>query len=696
MRRHAFPFGVLFLALLAPAAAAQEGSKVAFEEHVKPLLRKHCGACHNEERRRGGLDITTLDAVLRGGDSGKVVQAGKPGASLLYLLTTQVEAPHMPPNGRKLSPSDLGLIRGWIEGGLLASGESVVKAPGGARPQPPAGTGQQTPQQQTSAVAPAPKQAPMPVGLPIGPVQRAARPPAVTALALSPNAPLAAVLGDRQVLLYHTETRQLLGLLSFPEGDVSVLRFSRDGRHLLAGGGQGGQSGRVVVWDVTTGKRAFAVGDEGDSVLAADLSPDAQLVALGGPGRVVKIYSAAGKLVHALKKHADWMTCLEFSRDGLLLASGDRNGGLFVWEVKGGKEFLNLRGHTGPVHALRWRADADVLASAGQDGSVRLWDMHQERQVQSWTAHAEGTLGLDFARDGRLVTGGRDRLVRTWGGDGKPLLTFEPFGDQVLRVGFSHDGSRVIAGDWAGEARVCQAADGNVLGTLRAAADTVASAPVKPTPRAANPPPALARLRAKYDQAQGEAAQAQARAREAAAEAAAFQKLLTEASAGVTAAETALGKARETAAQIAKLASARATEAQAAEGRARQAQAAADRLKGDLAVAKSALAENPAALKAKADQTRALLEAARAQAEEKQTLLKTARDTATKLRASAGKSPDRPALAQAVNHAEDLVRLLDAELKAAEQVVAQRTQEFRQAAQALEAARKLLGAEGEE
>jgi hypothetical protein len=687
---------VLLVPLLAPAAAAQEGARVAFEEQVKPLLRKHCGACHNEERHRGGLDVTTRDAVLRGGDSGKVVQAGKPGASLLYLLTTQVEAPHMPPNGRKLSPPELDLIRGWIEGGLLASGESVAQAPGSAKPQPPAMSGQQPVQKPAAIAAKVSSEAPLPVGLPLGPVQRAARPPAVTALALSPSAPLAAVPGDRQILLYHTETRQLLGLLSFPEGDVLVLRFARDGRHLLAGGGQGGQSGRVVVWDVTTGKRAFVVGDESDSVLAADLSPDGQFVALGGPGRVVKIYTAGGKLVHALKKHADWVTCLEFSRDGLLLASGDRNGGLFVWEAKGGQEFLNLRGHTGPVHALRWRADADVLASAGQDGSVRLWDMHQERQVQSWTAHAEGTLGLDFARDGRLVTGGRDRLVRTWDKDGKALLTFEPFGDQVLRVGFSHDGSRVLAGDWAGEARVCQAASGKVLGALGAIADTVVSAPVKQSPQGTNPPPALARLQAKYDQAQNVATQAQTRAREAAEEAAALQKLLTDANAGVTAAEAALGKARETAAQIAKLTSARATEARAAEEHARKAQAASDQLKGDLAAAKLALAESPAALKAKADQTRTLLEAAKVQAEEKQTLLKTARDTATKLRASAGKSPERPALALAVKHAEDLVQFLGAEVKAAEQDVAQRTQEFRRAAQTLEAARKLLSHEGAE
>ena len=69
---------------------------------------------------------------------------------------------------------------------------------------------------------------------------------AVTALAASPWAPLVAVAGQKQVLLYNTDTRELLGVLPFPEGMPHVLKFSRNGTLLLAGGGRGGQSGKVV------------------------------------------------------------------------------------------------------------------------------------------------------------------------------------------------------------------------------------------------------------------------------------------------------------------------------------------------------------------------------------------------------------------------------------------------------------------
>src|SRR5437763_8642819 len=103
---------------------------------------------------------------------------------------------------------------------------------------------------------------------------------AVLALAASPWAPLVAVGSQKQVLLYHGDTLELVGVLPFPYGTPTVLKFSRNGGLLLAGGGRGGQSGKVVVWDVKTGEQIVEVGNEPDAVLAADISADQQLIAL--------------------------------------------------------------------------------------------------------------------------------------------------------------------------------------------------------------------------------------------------------------------------------------------------------------------------------------------------------------------------------------------------------------------------------
>src|SRR6266481_1982144 len=178
--------------------------------------------------------------------------------------------------------------------------------------------------------------------------------------------------GQKQILLYHTETLDLVGVVPFPEGVPQILKFSRNGSLLLAGGGRGAKSGRVVVWSVTTGERIFEVGEEFDAVQAADISADQTQIALGGPSKVVRVYSTKdGKLLHEIKKHTDWIYALEYSPDGVLLASADRNGGLFVWEAHTGREFFSLRGHTAAITDISWRDDSNVLASASEDGTIR-------------------------------------------------------------------------------------------------------------------------------------------------------------------------------------------------------------------------------------------------------------------------------------------------------------------------------------
>ena len=210
------------------------------------------------------------------------------------------------------------------------------------------------------------------------------------------------------------------------------------------------------------------VGDELDAALAADVIEDHSLIALGGPQKVVRIYETedAAKPLHEIRKHTEWIYAIEFSPDGVLLATADRNGGLFVWETETAREYLDLRGHGGAVTSVSWRLDSNVLASAGEDGSVRLWEMEKGGQIKSWTAHGGGTLSVRFAKDGRLITAGRDRTVKIWDGEGNQLQAFEPHGDLALEAVLTHDGSRAIGGDWNGEIRMWNVADATLLATL--------------------------------------------------------------------------------------------------------------------------------------------------------------------------------------------------------------------------------------
>lgn len=462
---------LLSLLLLTPGLAQAQNAPpapVAYKDHVLPVLRKHCLNCHNPDKATSDLNVATYQALMAGGASGEAVKPGSPDGSLLYRVTAHQAEPHMPPKGPRIPDADLAVIKKWIELGAPETAVGAAKSVTRKLDIDPV----------TLSAGKPDGPPPMPAGLPAVSLARTDRPHPVTALAASPWAPLLAVAGHERVLLYHTDTLRLVGTLPFPERIPHVLKFSRNGKWLLAAGGRGSFAGKVVVWDVTTGKRLAEVGDEADVVLAADVSPDHTLVALGGPGKLVKVFdTATGALRYQVKKHTDWVTAMEFSPDGTMLASADRNGGAYVWEAATGGIVFTLGDHKDAVTALSWRADSQMLASASEDGRVILWYAEDGFPTRSFNAQTEGRPGgrsdklpgvltVQYARDGRLVTCGRDNTARVWKADGSQAARLEGFTDVPSRAAFSHDGNRVFVGDFAGTVRVWNLKDKEPAGEL--------------------------------------------------------------------------------------------------------------------------------------------------------------------------------------------------------------------------------------
>lgn len=446
-------------------AASTEATKVTYEDDVLPIFRDNCLKCHNPDKLKGDLDLTSFSSAVKGGGSGATLNSGDPEGSQLFKSVTHSDEPSMPPNG-KLADRDIATIRRWIEGGLLQGASS--KALAANKPAVDLSL-------KSSSIGKPEGPPPLPSGLTLEPVVRSTRASAFSALASSPWAPVVALGGAKQILLHDSNALDYLGVLPFPEGLVCDVKFSRNGKLLVAGGGHGGKSGVVAVWDITTGQRVITVGDQFDSVLAADISADQQRIALGGPDRVLKIYlTKDGSLEHRIKKHTEWVTALEFSPNGKYLVSGDRNGGLVLWETESGQEMFTLVGHKGAISAVTWRADSEMVASASEDGTIKLWKATDGSSLRSITAHAGGVMAARFGHDGKIVSSGRDNKIQVWETNGKNAGTMAFKGDLPTRVTFSDDGRRVIACDWKGEVTVWDAKSGKAVGQLESNPTTVA------------------------------------------------------------------------------------------------------------------------------------------------------------------------------------------------------------------------------
>ena len=449
---HRIAFNILLTTAVTHAAPT-------YNDDILPIFKDNCTGCHNPDKLKADLDLTTYAGALKGGSSGAALKAGSPDTSLLYRVTMHLEEPEMPPKKPKLVDAQLNLIKEWIAGGALeSSGGTAKKARDAAL---------------TMALPVAEEKPdgppPMPENLPaVADVAVLAKPSPVIALAASPRAPLVAVSGHAQVLLYNTETKALLGALPFPERQPNVLRFSRDGALLLAAGGRGAHSGKAVVFDVKSGKRIAEAGAEAsDAILAADLSPDRSLIATGGPDKLVRLYSTKdGKLQRTIKKHTDWVTALAFSPDGDKLATADRNGGLHLWDPKTGTILYTLAEHQARVTSLAWRADSLILASAGDDGKLILWDTAEGWAAKSFTPadgnrkdkpgrktmllKVPGVLSAEFAPDGRLATACRDNAVRVFNANSNPVAVVKDLPDIPTVAVFVNPGAQLLTGDFRG------------------------------------------------------------------------------------------------------------------------------------------------------------------------------------------------------------------------------------------------------
>jgi len=102
-----------------PPASTKTG--LTFEKDIKPLFEKSCFKCHGPEKQKGKLRLDTLEAVNKGGESGKLFEDKNSAKSpLVHSISGLDEDTAMPPKGKgvdALTKDEQGLVRAWIEQG---------------------------------------------------------------------------------------------------------------------------------------------------------------------------------------------------------------------------------------------------------------------------------------------------------------------------------------------------------------------------------------------------------------------------------------------------------------------------------------------------------------------------------------------------------------------------------------------------
>jgi WD40 repeat protein len=177
-----------------------------------------------------------------------------------------------------------------------------------------------------------------------------------------------------------------------------------------------------------------------------------------------------------LNGHGRPVPSVAFGPDGQTLASASEDGTVKVWDPGTGTVIRTLMGHTGAVASVAFSRDGR-LASSGEDHTVKVWDPTTGTVIRTLRGHSDAVISVAFSPDGsRLASAGRDKTVKVWdAGSGEVTLSLEGHNDAVARVAFRPDGRRLASASEDHTVKVWDAESGKVINTLRGHIDSVAS-----------------------------------------------------------------------------------------------------------------------------------------------------------------------------------------------------------------------------
>lgn len=241
----------------------------------------------------------------------------------------------------------------------------------------------------------------------------------IMALVTMPNRMLASTSADRAICIWDTSDGSCVLKVNHSLNFLTVdaLVALPDGRFASSSL----KDNKVCVWDPADRDRVMWLIDQGPISCLAML-PNHTLASASH--RMVSVYhTSSGTLLHKLKGHTSFVTCLASLDDGKL-ASGSCDGTVRIWDVVGGVCLQTLKGSRQTVLALAALPDGK-LASGSADRLIRVWDIASGACVRSITGHTRDVCALAVLPNGHLVSSSNDQTMRVW--DPKT-------GDEVLKI----------------------------------------------------------------------------------------------------------------------------------------------------------------------------------------------------------------------------------------------------------------------
>ncbi|HMU39297.1 MAG TPA: hypothetical protein PKE31_09815 [Pseudomonadota bacterium] len=238
----------------------------------------------------------------------------------------------------------------------------------------------------------------------------------LTAAAFSPDGRRALTASsDGTARLWEAETGEPLVTMRGHGDPIEMASFSLRGDRLVTAG----QDHTIRIWDVATGVELRVLRGHSERVPMAVFAPSGKSIVSVSFDKTVRVWDAeTGKELRSFAGHRHRVNIVAVSPDGQRAATGSWDGTVRLWGIEPGTSLpetgVEMQQGT-PLHSLQFSQDGSLIASAGADGEVKLWDGRTGEPRGTLHGHQGIVDALSFTSDGKvLVTAGHDRMVRIW------------------------------------------------------------------------------------------------------------------------------------------------------------------------------------------------------------------------------------------------------------------------------------------
>jgi len=209
---------------------------------------------------------------------------------------------------------------------------------------------------------------------------------------------------------------------------ATAVAFSADGKTLATGGGEPSRSGEVKLWDVASGALKLALKEpHSDTVNCVQFSPDGLQLATCGADRFIKLFNVAdGAFVRSFEGHTHHVLSVTWRADGRLLVSSGADNAIKVWDSRTGDQARTIQGFEKEVSSVRFVGEGDTVIASSGDRKVRMVNATNGGNVRDYPGMTDYVYAAAAAADGKtIIAGGQESILRVWNDQGQPIATFE-------------------------------------------------------------------------------------------------------------------------------------------------------------------------------------------------------------------------------------------------------------------------------